>query len=90
MLAGNKETSSRVVLTILIRIAIIIIVKHDNLFSPFSGLSVIIIIILIIIIIINIINIIIPIILIIITAVPQISSALFIIITILRISVAIT
>ena len=36
MLAGNKETISRVVLTILIITTIISIVKHDNLFSPFS------------------------------------------------------
>ena len=39
MLAGNKETISRVVLTILIITTIISIVKHDNLFSPFSWLS---------------------------------------------------
>ena len=36
MLAGNKETIRRVVLTILIITTIISIVKHDNLFSPFS------------------------------------------------------
>ena len=36
MLAGNKETIRRVVLTILIITIIISIVKHDNLFSPFS------------------------------------------------------
>ena len=66
MCAGNKETISRVVITLLIIITIIIIVKHGNILSYFSWLSVVILIIILIIIINHNINIIIPIILIVI------------------------